>query len=356
MAECVSCGKDIPPGKLFCDECYVKMKGRWGPRGGAAAPGRPPVGSGTEAVQHPPAGTAPEGSPPPAAEPAKRASGELTPVTAKKVVALKPEVEKGRGHGQEAPKRFAVTITLSEKSYDRIERMKNRLKRKKPEEAAGAGESETAPAEKPTKRARKHGPYGRPRLKAVESASRARKAKEGGRIMRMLEYRGRKWDRGDLIAAGMATAAVVLGLALSFAAWKRVDWVGEWTASQGVNGFDLGAPVYALLAVAFLAWLYMLACTLLARPLLKVDWGVVFFAAGIVVFALVLVALAQNNRILDIALQKVQRAAVNLPANPAVNRQTQVAGYLMVYLVALPLSVSGLVRFYERREKEEERS
>lgn len=359
MAECVSCGSEVPQGKLFCDDCYLKMKGRWGPRGSADSPTemRPATTGRLNGRAETPEPKGKEATPAGEAGAVRRASGDLTPAAAKNIVSLKPELNKAaRDRDKTSQKKFAVTITLSERTYENIERMKNALKRKKGKEtpvSGAAGKVEGLAPAKPRKVGRKTGPHGRPKLKAVESASRREKKGKGGRLAGLLEYRERGWDGGDYAAAATATAALILCIALPFLNWKKVVWVGQATVSQEVKGFELGVPVYILLAVACLAWLFLVVTKMLARSPLKVDWGVVFFVAGIVVFALVMVALAQNERILDIAWEKARESSIIIPDNALIGRETLLPGYLMIYLVAIPFTLAGMMRLYERREKGE---
>lgn len=360
MAECVSCGKKIPPGKFFCGDCYVKMKGRWSPQGKAASPtpptdlpgagqAVPPADTGPAAAGRPEADAGPQGG-------MKRPSGALTPPAEKKVISMKPGVEKaGRDKDRTAPRRFTVTITFSERTYEALGRMKNRLKVKKPKEAAPAveGEVDSSPAAKTRKAGRKTGPYGRPGLKAVQDASKAKAKGKEGYLMRWVGYRQRAWDAGDYVAGLMATVAMIMTIVLSFLNWVRVEWAAEGDVTVqvvGIRGLDIGTITYFIIATAGLAWIYMFVTYLLKRPLLKVDFGVVFLVAGAVELILTFIALSLGDHIYRVAVGRLHGAGMSIPATVAnAARQTLWPAYLMV-LMGLLLSLAGLVRASERRE------
>ncbi len=359
MAECVSCGREIAPGKLFCDECYVKMKGRMGPR----RKPEPASEAGNVASPHyrstsPAAGgERPQGNITVLGEAGvARAGGvrsELTPVSQKKVVSLKPRVEAAAKEKARSAKKFTITVTFSDKTYERLARMRERLKRegkKREKEVSG----EVAPGDaRPAGKKRRKGPYGRPVLKAVESHG-AYEAAQGRGFKAWLLYRRRPWDRGDRFALAAATCATAMVLAFSFMEWVRVHWVsqaGSTLQVVGVKGMELGAFVYVAMAMAVLAWCYMTAVALLGGERLRVDFGVALLLAGLVIIPMVFLALSDNAGVYSAAMQVMQRKGASVPIEAAgYERHTSWPAYLMV-LAGLTLSFSGLVRLSERRSK-----
>jgi hypothetical protein len=342
MAECVSCGKEIPAGKFFCDDCYRKMKGRRGSlrrvtqplerKPAVEAAAAPVVGGGDE-----PKGAEGRAANSGVQEAEKKTSGTLTPTTSKKVVSLKPEIDRApRGKGKAGKTRFTITITFSERTYMALER----LKRKKKE----------APAAKPKRAGRKTGPHGRPKLKAVESVSRKPQEKRNY-LLRLLKYRDRKWDRGDVAAGLMATAGLVLTLVLSPLPWVRLTWVTEGGAPAQVakvSGIDLGALVYILIVLAVLSWLYMAVTAFLKRSLLEVDFGVVLLLAGVIFIPIVFITLAFNGHIYNTALAIIRRSGSYIPEAAArYERKTLWPSYFMV-LMGCVLAFSGLIRLSVR--------
>ncbi len=359
MADCVSCGREIPPGKLFCDDCYLRMKGRMGPRrksetapeaGVAAGPHyrASATAAGGEKPQETITVLGEAGTPRGGV-----AKGELTPASQKKVVSMRPRAEtatREKGKSRNA-KRFTITITFSEKTYERMARLRARLKRegrKRGEKASGEAAAASA-----ARRRRKRGPYGRPLLKAVESSGNAARASRGG-FLGWILYRRRPWDRGDGFAAAGATCGTALVLAFCFLEWVRVHWVSQSGASLqvvGVKGTQLGAPVYVSMIAAALAWCFMVAGLLWGGERLKVDFGVVMLLAGLVVIPLVFVALSNNTGVYNAATEVMRSKGVPLPAEASgYERHASWPAYLMV-LAGLSLSFSGLVRLSERRAK-----
>lgn len=349
MPECVSCGKEIPAGKFFCDECYVKMKGKRGTLKKvhstpipAEKPAAPKV-EGEQGVGAKP--VVPEGIVTEA-----KARGTLTPASSKKVVSLKSSEEKAEKQ-KSAKKRFTVTITFSERTYASLARVRGRLKRKKKEKVPGVegetGEAAAAP-EKAVKRKRKKGPYGRPKLKAVASSAKSEARQRGG-FMGLVAYRDRKLDRRDIIAAVLASIAVLAIIVLSFSSWVRLAWDQGGTGSmQGaqVKGIDLGGITYVILAVVVVAYLYMVATWLFKGPFAKLDYGVVLIVAFIVFVPVFFAAISSNARLLNAALEKVGSARQGIPSQ--YERQTLWPAYVMVLMGAV-LAVSGLIRLSERR-------
>jgi len=188
MAECVSCGKEIPAGKFFCDACYVKMKGRRGSLKGVpqVSVDRRQVESKDEAEI---AGAKPQKEP---ADPEgvitdKKASGSLTPASGKKVVSMKQSIDKDAME-KAGKKKFTVTITFSERTYEAL----SRLKRKKEVQAEAVdgevGETSALPARPQEIKGKKL--HRRPRLKAVAGASDQITQQKGG-FMRLIERRNR---------------------------------------------------------------------------------------------------------------------------------------------------------------------
>ncbi len=346
MAECVSCGKEIPAGKFFCDECYVRMKGRKGTlREVPQSPAGEPA-SGGSAVEVP--GESKDAGEPSIAggvTPERKASGTLTPASDKKVVSIKPA--SGRSVKEKAgKKRFTVTISFSEKTYTALSRLRGGRSR----DSAGAEEESavSAPAEgRPRRAARGRGPHGRPHLKAV--AGKVKPPGKRGGFMRVVSYRDRPWDRGDKTAAVLASFAASMIIVLSFLPWARVTWAeGEGGTPQvvEVTGVDLGAMTYACIALAALAFMYMIGTWMFKGPFARIDYGVVLIAAGIVFIPLLYATIASNPRLIGAALEEVGRGGGAIPVQ--YERQTLWPAYAMVFMGTL-LAFSGLIRLGERR-------
>ncbi|MBN2026372.1 MAG: hypothetical protein JW854_06420 [Actinobacteria bacterium] len=346
MAECVSCGKEIPAGKFFCDECYVKMKGQRGmlkkvPPTSAAKPDvrvKPPEEKGAEektAEQIVPAGVLPD----------RKASGTLTPAAGKKVVSLKPTADKAAKE-REGKKRFTVTITFSERTYAALARMK---KRKEPRPSAEGSDKATAPHAGEGRPKRSKGPHGRPKLKAVVDAKKQVDEHRSG-FMGVIAYRDRKLDRRDLVAAATASFAVLMIVVLCSSSWARVSWGGGGEAASmqtvKIKGFDLGAMTYICIAVVSIAYLYMVATWVFKGPFTKIDYGVILIVAGVIFIPLFFAAISSTSRLLSIALEKVGSSGDALPAQ--YERQTLWPAYIEVLMGAV-LAFSGLVRLSERR-------
>lgn len=357
MAECVGCGKEIEQGKLFCDQCYAKMKGRRGPMRERVAPS-PHTGAEKRAAEG--EGLRGEGAPPQetgipvegvtAAEDRerRRASDVLTPTTHKKVVRLHPEVDKGRGKEGRGEKRFAVTITLSERAY----RLLSRLGRGAAKEGAGEESAESGEARHPGAR-RRTGPHGRPALRAVagKGAGRSEKAAQGAGFLGWIARRERARDRGDLVSLALAALATVLAVTLPFANWVRMSWLEEnGTPLEEVNirGTQLGATTYVLIALAVAAALYFLAASLLGDRLSRLDYGFVYLLLGVAFIAVFYAGISSNQRMVNIALRLLQERGVTGYAGIPPSRSTLFAAYLML-LNGLFMSFSGLIRLSERR-------
>ncbi len=249
MAECVSCGKETPAGKFFCEDCYVKMKGRRGPSGELPRPPREEPRR-AAAVDDTPRSeaTTPEVAEAEGLVPLKKASGTLTPASSKKVISMKPGAEKA-AREKTGKKRIKVTISFSERTYAALARVRRREKEAGP---ALDGEAEASQAYKPRSRGavRGGGAHGRPRLKAVSSSSTTANNKSGFR--RAIAYRDRAMDGKDVLAVAMAVFAVLAIVILSFMPWAKITWgAGDGSGMQAVEvtGTDLGAMTYVCMAI-----------------------------------------------------------------------------------------------------------
>lgn len=345
MSECVSCGKEIPAGKFFCDECYVKMKGRRGtlqkvpqtPVDEQGSPGEPAGAAGAEAG---------EPSSPAGVEQTKKASGTLTPTSGKKVVSMKPDVDKGaREKGKAGKKRFTVTISFSERTYAALARFKR--KREDAGEAGGqdVGVTSMQPAKTP---ARRKGLYGRPKLKAVTAATGRENEHKSG-FGKVIAYRDRAWDKGDIMAIAMATIAFVLIIAMSFMNWVKLSWAeGEAAQVQTVyiKGVDLGAIFYLSIAVVAVAYLYMVATWVFKKPFTRVDYGVIFIVSGLVFIPLAYASIASIGRLFDAAYRILGAGGGSVPEQ--YQRNTLLPAYIVVLMGAV-FAIAGLVRLSERR-------
>ena len=278
--------------------------------------------------------------------PDKKASGTLTPSSGKKVVSLKSVTDKVAKE-KEGKKRFTVTITFSERTYAALARMKRKKKEAQPS-AEGPGVTPASAVEEDKPKRRK-GPHGRPKLKAVANAGKPVYKHRGG-FMGVIAYRDRKFDRRDLIAASMASLAVLMIVVLSFSSWARVSWGegGESASMQTVKikGFDLGAITYVCIAIVAIAYLHMVATWIFKGPFTKVDYGVALIAAGVIFIPIFFAAISSTSRLLSIALEKVGSSGNALPAQ--YERQTLWPAYIEVLMGAI-LAFSGLVRLSERR-------
>jgi hypothetical protein len=347
MAECVSCGKEIPAGKFFCADCYVKMKGRRGPSGEV-----PPVSAAISEKRDEREDMSNETEPlsraavPTGVTPVGKASGAITPASVKKVVTMKSPADKAAKE-KAGKKRFAVTITFSERTYAALNRLKIKKEEKSQEPDTSAKSRQTSRAHS-RRAARRRGPYGRPMLKAVAEASSRGTERRGG-FMGIIGYRERTLDRGDVAAIAMAVFAVLSIIVLSFLPWVRIS-LGEGQASGvqtvKVTGMDLGAIIYVCITMAVVALLYMAATWRFKGVFSIMDFGVAFILAGVVIIPLFYIVIASNARILAAALEQIGRGGSPIPE--AYERQTIWPAYMMVFSAAL-LAFAGLVRLSERK-------
>lgn len=348
MANCVSCGREIEPGKLFCEQCYARMKGKratlrdvgGGKTENAAAGGGVVMGGETA---------------PAAGAVTKRVSGSLTPASQKKVVTLRPDLDKEHKEKYgKSKKRFTITITFSERTYEMLSRF-GRGKKTKGTSAEGASRREGAVAKTAKSRTARgrRGPHGRPALKAVEGKT-ARRGQDMARGFRgWIARRERKWDGMDYAALLLTTASAVLILALSFAGWVRVSWgAAQEPASFAVSvrGVDLGAITYAIMALGMAALFFIPIAWRLGRWLRRLDFGVILLLAGILIIMLFYVNIASDQKMLDVAYRLANRQGF-YPEGEQVQRETMTAAYLMVFMGVL-MAFSGLLRLSERREAE----
>ena len=356
MAECVGCGKQIEPGKLFCDQCYAKMKGRRGPMRERVTPSphtveKKPAEREERPQEGPPAaeGVIPEEKATLSKEgERRRASDVLTPATHKKVVRLHPEVDKGREKAGKGEKRFAVTITLSERAY----RLLSSLGRRSGKEAGAPGEREEGGEARPKTTRRLAGPHGRPALKAVagrEVAGTGRGSRGG--FLGWVARRERPWDRGDYLSLALAAAATVMVLVLPFVSWVRMSWLDESGSpleEVAIKGVQLGASTYILIFLGVAAAVYAAAAFLAGEKLRRVDAGFVYLALGMVFIIVFYVGISSNERMVSIALRVLQDRGVTGYAGVPPSRNTLFSAYLML-LTGLFMSFSGLIRLSERR-------
>ncbi|WP_287154835.1 hypothetical protein [Candidatus Solincola tengchongensis] len=345
MAECVSCGRPVEAGKLFCEQCYARMKGRRGPFR--------EVGSAREATRGQvirTRGERDESQPPGIPEGMKEKRESLTPATEKKVVILRPELEKYPRKDRES--RFTITITFSERTY----RMLSRLK---PGRGKGKAGEEGAEAAAPTSRSagRKHkGPHGRPALRALEGKAgtlRGTSRKRGG-FSAWAAFRPRKLDGGDLLSLGTAAISVVCILVLTFVPWVRMTWVamgGVVAGETSIRGSDLGILTYLALAVVLAAAAYVPISLWLKERFAYVDYGLVLLAAGLVFIILFYANISSSQRMVDLAF-RLAGTGGGVSAED-LERHTSWTAYLVSFM-GLVLAFSGLVRLSERREPQEE--
>ncbi len=364
MADCVSCGKAVPAGKLFCDDCYAKMKGNESTLKRVARPVEQKPASMADEPSAIEGGTRQaEGSEPvaPAGMPegVKTASGSLTPTSVKKVVSIKPDVEKvAKEKGKGGKKKFTVTITFSERTYTALARLKRKkkegtpatptepAKQNVPDEASDA----VAPIIKMKGRKRKTGPHGRPLLKAVGG-----KTTPGGQpkslYERTLGYRARQWDKRDKVAAIIATFAVVMAIILLFLGWVKFTWIeseGSVPTTINIKGINLGLVAYIMVAMAFLAWLYMALTWLIKRPLLNLDFGAVLLIAGILLIIITFITLSSNGLMVQTAGNILKKGAGFKNTIAGYEKQSLWPAYVMVLAYCL-LAFSGLIRLSERK-------
>ncbi len=340
MPECVSCGKQIADGRLFCDQCYKGMKGKLGPSKKADPQSKIPAGAARQGVAERPPGLPPE-----------QPAGTLTPASNKKIVTLKPEIDKpSREKETGVKKKYSITISLSERAYRTFGHLK-RGSGRKTKDGAQVSDS-TMPDNSKRRRVGKAGPYGRARLKAVEVAKK-KSGETQGWLWTLVGYRERPMDNLDWYAAAVGTMAAVLILALSFLGWASVKSVGDGGAANtqvSVKGLDFGLIFYILIAVVALCWGYMAATIALKRPLLKIDFGIVMLPGGLVCIAIIFVAVGARNNLLEIALRMMQAVGRDIQdPNALFETQTLLPAYLMV-LMGAAMSLAGLMRLSSRKE------
>jgi hypothetical protein len=332
------------------------MRGGKGPSGATGKPGAAPAsGEGTpKAVVPGEGGQGLEGKTGHLARQAaseRKARATLTPSTGKKVIALKPDLEKttkGKPKGED--KRFTLTISLSENAYRKLQRLKGRKENAGPTEGISGSQPTTLPAH-PLTGKRRSGPYGRARLRAV-SAGTEREGKEAGLLQRLFNPGEQAWDNRDWAAAACATISTLLLLTLPFVGWLRFSWAIEEGRNQvlDIKGFQLGWPIYLIMVLAFAAWSYMALTHYLAKPLFKVDFGLVLLVGGALIIILFYVSISSSGmvaRAADKALAQPPGTFTNMVSNG--NRENLVPAYLMV-LMGLVLAFSGLVHLSERRD------
>lgn len=337
----MSCGKEIEAGKLFCEQCYAKMKGRRGPlKEAREARGRAEETPKAEAEE-----TVGEEDQVPKAG---RASGALTPSDQKKVVTLRPELERTGKEKSRGAKRFTITITFSERTYNALAKLGGRKREREGE----VSEQPSERAERGRAAGRRKGPHGRPALKAVGGAAR----REGKTETRASGFRGwlafrqRRWDRGDYVALTMASVSTLLILVLTFSGWVRISWLGsggEVLQEVRVKGNDLGALSYAALAVALLALLYIPVSLRVGGPFRRLDFGVALLAGGLIFLVLFYVCIASDQRIIE-AATRLANAGGSIPVGEQLRRQTDWPAFLEAFM-GVVLAFSGLIRLSERR-------
>jgi hypothetical protein len=327
---------DAPNTLQLKDEPKVSRKASKAP-----AAGSPGAESSTEEAKPvPPMETVVE-------EKEKKLSADLTPTSGKKVVSLKPTVDGAAGERpMDGKKRFKVTITFSERTYNALARLK---RKKKGETAAGEGEMTEIEGQpgKAKKAKRRRGPHGRPKLKAVSEPSKSKGGSDNA-LLRYIGCREREWDKGDKIAALMATALTVLMIIFCFLSWIRVNWSygeGGYSTVTNVKGVDLGIPVYAMIAVAAVGWLYMAFSAITGKALLNLDYGFVIIICGFIFIALFFVAVGSTERVIEAATKSATTIS-------NYERQTLWTAYFTVFLGIL-FAFSGLARLSERKAVEE---
>jgi hypothetical protein len=364
MAECVSCGKDIPAGKLFCDECYKNMKGRKGALKNVAQPSaaKPGVveGGGASTMENSVSQSVEDESAVPAGMPevVKKASGTLTPTSVKKVVSIKPDVDKTVKE-KGGKKRFTLTITFSERTYAALGRLKIK-KKEGVSDITPITPVEPASPEEPVEavtpiigkkgKRKKTGPHGRAKLKAVGKASSSGHQSQG-LYERILGYRARKWDMKDTMAAIIASVTMALVIILFFLGWVRFTWYeveGSPPVTVPIKGMNLGLIAYILLVMTFLAWLYMALTWLLKRPLLNLDFGVVLVVTGALFIIITYIALSSNSLIIHAAGSILSRGEGFQNIVTGFEKQNLWPAYMMV-LSGCMLAFSGLIRLSERK-------
>ncbi|MGQ9536981.1 MAG: hypothetical protein ACUVS1_05855 [Actinomycetota bacterium] len=343
MAECVSCGKPVETGKLFCDQCYARMKGRRASlreAGVSRERGKERAGLSQLGESRPWPAAFPDG--------VRMNKDSLTPASEKKVVRLRPEVEKPTRTGRKS--RFVITITFSERTY----RMLNRLRlRDKGAEGGGAEVVPVGPGRIADRR--RKGPHGRPALKALKGVGTPARApgKRGG-FVAWTAYRSRRLDAGDLASLGMAALSVIMILGLTFVPWVRITWITEGGKVAGetpIRGWDLGAITYLSLALVLVAAVYVPLSLRFGERLGHLDYGLVLLVAGLIFVILFYVNISSNQRMVDLAL-RLAGGAGGVPGDE-LERHTSWTAYLVSFM-GLVLAFSGLMRLSERSSPQAE--
>ncbi|MDY6795411.1 MAG: hypothetical protein SWK76_09070 [Actinomycetota bacterium] len=356
MAQCVSCGRAIAAGKFFCDECLKQMKGKRGSLKEVESKteaGKAKAVEGKISQEIEPGEGPDQGAEAPSKGVGyieKQLRSTLTPTAGKKVIALKPGMQEsadGKQAGQR--KKFKITITLSERSYRTLSRLKLRKKDALP---TVEGDEVVTPKESPKPR-KKRSLYGRPKLKAVSGISGRRSEPEKG-IKEFIAYRDRRWDKGDLASAIMATAAMVFCLVIVNLGWVRITWSeaeGVQPRSLTINGIDLGAPIYVIIVLVCTAWLYMILTRFLHRAWLGCDFGLVLMLVGIIFIIIFFVTISSNDRILGIVAGMIGKGENYFGQRLySYQRQTLWSAYIMVFIGSI-FAFSGLIRLSERRKE-----
>jgi hypothetical protein len=349
MPECVSCGREIPVGKFFCEDCYVKMKGKRGPSGELPRspreqPGQPPVAADAPGADV----TPPQAAAVETVVPMVKASGTLTPASSKKVISMKPSADKvpkeKAAKEKVGKKRIKVTISFSERTYDALARLRGG----KGSAGQEPGAEVVGPSQPHPKGVARRGRVrGKPRLQAVSEPGAPARSRSGFR--KAIAYRDRALDGKDMLAIAMAAFAVLAIIILSFQPWVRVSWGGgDGTSLQTVEvtGMDLGTLTYVCMAIAVTALLYAVATWIFKGIFMEVDYGVVFIAAGILFSLLLFIIIASNTRFLIAAVQKAGMSTEHLPAQ--FEMQRLFPAYAMVIAGAI-LGFAGLIRISERK-------
>jgi len=148
----------------------------------------------------------------------------------------------------------------------------------------------------------------------------------------------------------MASISTLLIVVLSFTNWIRLSWVeSEGTVMRNIEikGTDLGVTTYICMALAIVAFLYMISTWLFKGPFTRVDYGVVLIVAGLVFIPLFYSNIASNEKILRTAAALAEKATGSIPELAQFERQTLWTTYTMVLMGSL-LALSGLVRLAER--------
>lgn len=345
MAECVSCGKSIAEGELFCRECLARMKGR-GPRledGGGSAGGLSGFrGDASKAVTPRDRREKVEDRVLPVVENgsgfARKARGELTPAREKKVVSLRPRTEDRRRAEKGA---FRITITLSERGYRLLARLGLGTKTGEKKKGQKKGGKVTYLRPVPG------GASGRVVSPAAKNVDKKGKSGLIGGLIKYISPRKRDWDRADWTSALFILASSFISLALFPLNWIKVEWLnaGETTPQAvGVKGYQLGIWSYLILGLVLIGLLYLLLWFLLGRPPLPLDFGALSLVVGFLGIAFFNLCVSSNSRILRVAAAGAGLDPLSLSGPQAgLSRYTQIPAY-MVLLCLIVIPLAGLAR------------